>query len=455
LHGPVRVADKANAGNATVVLSFDAWKGVAVAPTTHIVNVLPYKAGPRSELVSANLVASLVHPDRKANLFGVQFSPTSDRLYATGSSSVQLWDVASKKEIRRIDLPAFQPRPAGFAVLAPDWKTLYAPLAGWSARTTERNGKKVRQIDRFGQIRVWDLTTGKEREPLHVEKGWGPVHGTIAASGRYLVCTERQSCSGEPGARPNVRTEVWDLAAAQTWTLYSDGSEDLPTFLPDGKTVVIRQWDKEGRNLLLKRFDLATGKELATRSCPVKDRFFAVADVAPDGALIAVNLLGGKRSGPREVLFLDGKTLEIRAKLVGRGAPEGRRAPWWSSFTPDGKRFVFVDGVGDVLVWGVAARAPERMLSNGGNAAGWLALSRDSKALALASIPYSDMEKPGIQDPQDLPQPRISLIPLDGSAPARVLIAPHGFITGLAFSPDSKLLALGSTGAVHLFDVTR
>ena len=33
------------------------------------------------------------------------------------------------------------------------------------------------------------------------------------------------------------------------------------------------------------------------------------------------------------------------------------------------------------------------------------------------------------------------------------LFAPHGFVGGLTFSPDSQTLALGGTGAVHLFDV--
>jgi hypothetical protein len=36
-----------------------------------------------------------------------------------------------------------------------------------------------------------------------------------------------------------------------------------------------------------------------------------------------------------------------------------------------------------------------------------------------------------------------------------VLIAPHGYVGGLAFSPDGKKLAFGGAGAVHLFDLTK
>lgn len=178
-----------------------------------------------------------------------------------------------------------------------------------------------------------------------------------------------------------------------------------------------------------------------------------IADVAPDGSLVAVKV-GGKKGAPLEILLVDSKTLEIRAKLLGKGNP-GSRSAAWAQFTPDGKWFIAADGVGDVLVWDVAGGKLERTLSNGGHTVRWLAVSPDSKALAIAWAPYSDKDQIGVEDPQDLPQPRVSLIPLDGSAPRRVLIGPHGFITSLAFSPDNKLLAMGLTGAVHLFDLMR
>ena len=57
--------------------------------------------------------------------------------------------------------------------------------------------------------------------------------------------------------------------------------------------------------------------------------------------------------------------------------------------------------------------------------------------------------------PEDLPQPRVSLIDLLGRRAPRVLVAPHGYPGAVTFSPDGKTLAFGGGGAVHLFDLRK
>jgi hypothetical protein len=87
-----------------------------------------------------------------------------------------------------------------------------------------------------------------------------------------------------------------------------------------------------------------------------------------------------------------------------------------------------------------------------------LAINSDDKTAAVGWMPKVD-DAGAVDardpDPRDLPQPRVFVVDLTGSAPARVLIAPHGYIGGLTFSPDGKKLAFGSAGAVHLFELSK
>jgi WD40 repeat protein len=452
LHDSVRVADNVGPGTATITLSFNGWKGVAVAPTTHTVTVLPAKAGPKLEPVAANLVGSLFHPDRKAGMFWLRFSPQGDKLFTAGgnrSHVVQIWDVASRKEIRRIEAP---PGHRSFALtdsLAPDWETVYVGVHKRSVEKLEIDGKKLYQINYTGRIQVWDLATGKESETLPAEPGWGPSYAMMAPDGRHLILTAAQSFR-TPGSAPGMKAEVWDLASGRKWKVCDEPA--CPSFLPDGQTVLFAHTEGTTRTSVLRLLDLSTGKELAKMPCPDTGKSIDIVDVAPNGSVVAANVRA-KNGEAREVLFLDGKTLAVLARLARPNLD-----PTWMGgqrFTPDSKHFIAVDKEGNGLVWDIVRQRLESTRSIGANRIRALALSPDNKTLAVAWMSYSDKDLRATNDLQDFPQPRVSLFALDGGAPSRVLIAPHGFVVSMAFSPDSRTLAVGSSGAVHLFDLTK
>jgi WD40 repeat protein len=447
-HGPVRVSDTTAPGSATITLSLKTWKGVAVASTTHELTVLPVKPRPKVEPIAPNLVASLVHPDRAAVMATVCFSTDGSRLFTSGypSGIVQIWDVTSKKQIRRIDTPrAYRSGSVNYALLTPDWKTIYVPVEKRSVKEFKRDGKRRYRIEYGGKIRVWDVNSGKEKDPLLPTAGSAPVYAKLAPGGRHLVWFEQPSYdTGEN--EPQGMMMVWDLMADKKWKLHDGYGQ--PSFSPDGKTVV--DTNDEFKKSAVTLLDLATGKQLAKLDSPDKGRHFFWAIFRPDGMVVAVSL-AGKKATP-EVWFLDGKFLEVRGRLVGKAGADWRAQ---GLFTPDGKRYVALDEAGNLFLWDVDGKRLERTLSLGKQSMQRLAISPDGKTLAVGWMPEFDREGRRDIDPADVPQPRVTLVNLAGTAPPRVLIAPHGFVWGLAFSPDGKTLAFGSSGAVHLFDLTR
>jgi WD40 repeat protein len=446
LYDTVRVPTEAGTGSATIALSLPGWEAGKVAPTTHSLVVEAAKLGPVPESVTSSLVATLAHPDRKASVWTVKFSDDGKRLFSAGypSGVVQIWDVAERKELRRIDSPRGYRGSAEYALLTPDWKTLFVPVETHKVTRGEKDGKPFVRVDVNGEVRVWDATTGTEKPPLKPPAGSAPIHAMLSPDGKWLVAVEE--ASRDTGDRSsNMVTAVWDVATGGRRKL-CDGYA-YGVFSRDGKTVALATSSPDkGSTLTL--FDTTTGEERAKIAAD-KERRFSPGDFSPDGSVLAV-ALGGKKGAAGEMWFRDAKTLADRGKFVGEADPE-RYGLGAGRFTPDGTRYVVLDDT-RLHVWDVAAKKRVRTIAAVENA--WhLTLSPDGKTAAVAWMPKGDNERARDPDPSDLAQPRVTLLDLAGTAAPRTLVCPHGFVGGLAFSPDGKTLAFGTAGGVHLLDV--
>ncbi|MFL5340584.1 MAG: hypothetical protein ACJ8F7_10580 [Gemmataceae bacterium] len=176
LHGPVRVAETAGSGTVLVKISFPAWAAGDVASSDHAVELLPAKPGPKPVAVAPQLVKTLVHPDRKGVVWTAQFSPDGSKLLTSGypSGIIQLFDTNSWKEIRRIDTPPGLRSTAAYAVPTPDLQTLYVNFFRRKAGREEKDGKTQMRVDCSGEIRVYDLATGRQKSVIPASPDHGP-----------------------------------------------------------------------------------------------------------------------------------------------------------------------------------------------------------------------------------------------------------------------------------------
>lgn len=445
-------------------LTFDAWKEGNVAPATSSVSVQPPPLNPdapKAEPVSELFAGTLRHPVKTASLPVVRYSPDGTRLLAAGdmySGVVQLWDVDARKEVLQITPARFERAKGqnqsflaeGYALLSPDGQTLYVPTREAKTTRVERDGKKADLFEFTGRVRRWDVASKKELDPFTPPAGWGNFRADLSPDGKFLSSVEVKSrLRTDP---PGEQFVVWDTATGKRTVI--DGTGGSPRFLPGGKGVVTATAGKEG-TVTVAVHPLADGKPAVSKPHAGGGGWATVADVSADGKRIAVSLGGGTKGKPAAILLLDADTLEETARWTGPANPFGF-GHTAGVFTPDGKRFLVVDGDNALNVFDVAAKKVVRTVPLGGSSPR-LVTSGDGRWFATAWTP--DRDKLGNAphtDPDLLPQPRVVLVDLkDPESKPATLVAPRGIAWGLAFRPDGKQLALGGTGGVHLFDLTK
>jgi WD40 repeat protein len=370
----------------------------------------------------------------------VAFSPDGKLLASASGSggfegSVQLWNVST-----------------GARVLV-----LEHSNAGTSRVVFSRDGEVVLMGSRAGGLGVhrWSVGTGREEPPLGPK---GAAEALALTPDGHLLAT---------GNRGGKRVQLWDVATGtEVRALDAGGSLLSVAFSPDGGILAagsrggVRLWD------------------VATWACRL-----GCAE-APSGGLEGVVFEVGFSPGG-EALVADGREV-VRVLDVAKGSGArafvplpGTSAAGDVSLSRDGTRMASVSGQNGARVWTLGrspetrevercARGVEVAISPGGETLaatcggsarlfvapfrdrdaggpappslecpGALAFSPDGKTLACGSSPISLFDVP------------------TGGLSHKLAAATQSTIQSLAFSPDGALLASSSSGdhAVRLWDV--
>ena len=195
LHGPVRAVESAGVGAAELTLSFAAWSEGSVAPSTHKVEVVRPTVVVKAEPVSPRLIRSLIHPDRKAIISLLRYSPDGRRLAVAGypSGVVQIWDPAAGAEISRVDTPPGYRGTDDYVALTADWKTAFVARDGRTVSRKEVGGEKRTTIEYAGEVLLFDTATRKSRPSIALLPGRGAVEAVVSPDGTRLITTEAGS----------------------------------------------------------------------------------------------------------------------------------------------------------------------------------------------------------------------------------------------------------------------
>jgi WD40 repeat protein/serine/threonine protein kinase len=412
-------------------------------------------------------------------------SPDGQRL-ATGSSdkTLKVWDMKTGREL--VPLRRELDGTVDCVVFSPDDQRLAAAI----------NHPKLREEAGPGEIKLWDVRTGRE---LHCLRGHSKLVGSIAFS------PDSKSLAS---ASADKTLKLWDTATGQEIRTFGGYSREVRcvAFHPDGQRLAWGIWDGTVRC-----WDRSSGQEIeALRGCSFEDKNLAF---SPDGKWLAApsedrSIRLWDTTTWQPILTLAGHTRTVKClafrrdsqRLVSAGSDQairvwdraaGRQVLYLRSrseiadvtFSPDGYRLISAGRDGTVQLWDSRTSQELRVL-------------RGTTNRVTGNVPPADQERARLTGPGSIPpeerkdQEAILALTLNSRSTRAEVQSPDGkrfisgvppvvqaelqdvvirdaktrevvltlrghthFVASVAFSPDGQAVATGSAdGTVKVWD---
>jgi WD40 repeat protein len=437
-----------------MTIAFDAWQAGHVAPTEHEISIVAPRPGPKPEAVSTRLKRTLIHPDRVSGLQGVAYSPDGKQIIAGSypGGIIQVWDVATGKELTKVETGYGYRSSAEYFFLTPDWRTVLVARERRAYKRVEIGGKTKTQWEFNSDVRAWDVATGKLQETYTHTPPRGIYWMTLAPDGSSFVTFERLSGVSDGGAQGAVT--LWDVKSKRRHTL-PDDLATVGAYSPDGKTLAAQATDAKDRVTGIKLIDVATAR--VRLSIPITDkdaRRTGYIAFSPDGNVLVAQIRDEVGAGQNWLRFWDPSTGRELASFTGRKHDYFLRM----AFSSDSRTLAVTtaarEGPDRFFLFDLPGRRLAKTLVLAENVHPYTpTFSPDGRWVVVPTQVIPKELRRREPSPEDLPQPRIHLVEVATGTIHETLIAPPGFPASAAFSPDGKTLATGGNGRVLLWDL--